>query len=92
MYVYSLLFSSSHFFFIPLFLKDYVLLDHFIYMYILNKSFISKEYSAVVERIEGSFLDGASLISQLENEMFIEVGGRGGGERREKRSLNISLA
>lgn len=61
-------------------------------MYILNKSFISKEYSAVVDRIEGSFLDGASLISQLENEMFIEVGGRGGGERREKRSLNISLA
>lgn len=60
-------------------------------MYILNKSFISKEYSAVVDRIEGSFLDGASLISQLENEMFIEVGGRG-GERREKRSLNISLA
>lgn len=60
-------------------------------MYILNKSFISKEYSAVVDRIEGSFLDGASLISQLENEMFIEVGG-GGGERREKRSLNISLA
>lgn len=60
-------------------------------MYILNKSFISKEYSAVVDRIEGSFLDGASLISQLENEMFIEVEGRG-GERREKRSLNISLA
>lgn len=53
-------------------------------MYILNKSFISKEYSAVVDRIEGSFLDGASLISQLENEMFIEVGGRGGGEKRKK--------
>lgn len=56
-------------------------------MYILNKSFISKEYSAVVDRIEGSFLDGASLISQLENEMFIEVGGRGGGEREEKKGL-----
>lgn len=55
-------------------------------MYILNKSFISKEYSAVVDRIEGSFLDGASLISQLENEMFIEVEGRGGG-REEKKGL-----
>lgn len=89
MYVYRLLFSSSHFFFIPLFLKDYVLLDHFIYMYILNKSFISKEYSAVVDRIEGSFLDGASLISQLENEMFIE---RGWEREKKKGSLNISLA
>lgn len=56
MYVYRLLFSSSHFFFIPLFLKDYVSLDHFIYMYILNKSFISKESSAVVDWIGGSFL------------------------------------
>lgn len=54
--VYVIILQQS-FFFIPLFLKDYVLLDHFIYMYILNKSFISKEYSAVVDRIEGSFLD-----------------------------------
>lgn len=57
-------------------------------MYILNKSFISKEYSAVVDRIEGSFLDGASLISQLENEMFIEVGGRGGGGREKRKKVS----
>lgn len=54
--VYIVVLQQSFFFFIPLFLEDYVLLDHFIYMYILNKSFISKEYSAVVDWIGGSFL------------------------------------
>lgn len=54
--VYVIVLQQSFFFFIPLFLKDYVSLDHFIYMYILNKSFISKESSAVVDWIGGSFL------------------------------------
>lgn len=54
--MYRLLFFSSYFFFIFLFFEDYVLFDYFIYMYILNKLFILKEYSVVVDWIGGSFL------------------------------------
>lgn len=84
MYVYVIVLQQL-IFFIPLFQRFCVTWPF--YMYILNKSFISKEYTAVVDRKGDNFSDALALFLCWKIKCLWSWLGEEGGERERKKGL-----